>query len=125
MRHTLCSNSSDNMDDIFERFETEVKRGVMQVAVMCLLEKERYGYDIIKNLKDAGLGVEEGTLYPILRRLEDERILSSRWVTEGPRPRKYYMITDYGREIREKLLGSMKSIGDSIDRLEIEMNEAI
>jgi DNA-binding PadR family transcriptional regulator len=113
------------MDDIFERFETEVKRGVMQVAVMCLLEKERYGYDIIKNLKDAGLGVEEGTLYPILRRLEDERILSSRWVTEGPRPRKYYMITDYGREIREKLLGSMKSIGDSIDRLEIEMKEAI
>lgn len=124
MRHTLCSNASDNMDDIFERFETEVKRGVMQVAVMCLLEKERYGYDIIKNLKDAGLGVEEGTLYPILRRLEDERILSSRWVTEGPRPRKYYTITDYGREIREKLLGSMKSIGDSIDRLETEMKEA-
>lgn len=113
-----------SMDDIFERFETEVKRGVMQVAVMCLLEKERYGYDIIKSLKDAGLGVEEGTLYPILRRLEDERILSSRWVTEGPRPRKYYVITDYGRKIREKLLGSMKSIGDSIDRLEIDMKGA-
>ncbi|BAI61772.1 putative PadR-like family transcriptional regulator [Methanocella paludicola SANAE] len=112
------------MGDIFERFETEVKRGVMQVAVMCLLERERYGYDIIKSLKDAGLGVEEGTLYPILRRLEDERILSSRWVTEGPRPRKYYMITEYGREIREKLLGSLKSIGDSIGRLEIEMKGA-
>lgn len=112
------------MGDIFERFETEVKRGVMQVAVMCLLERERYGYDIIKSLKDAGLGVEEGTLYPILRRLEDERILSSRWVTEGPRPRKYYMITEYGREIREKLLGSLKSIGGAIDSLEIEMKGA-
>jgi PadR family transcriptional regulator, regulatory protein PadR len=112
------------MDDIFERFETEVKRGVMQVAVMCLLEKERYGYDIIKSLKDAGLGVEEGTLYPILRRLEDERILSSRWVTEGPRPRKYYTITDYGREIREKLLGSLRSIDTAMNRLENEMKGA-
>jgi PadR family transcriptional regulator PadR len=110
------------MDDIFERFETEVKRGVMQVAVMCLLEKERYGYDIIKSLKDVGLGVEEGTLYPILRRLEDEKILTSRWVTEGPRPRKYYVMTGYGREIRGKLLGSMKSVSSAIDRLESEMN---
>jgi DNA-binding PadR family transcriptional regulator len=109
------------MDDIFERFETEVKRGVMQVAVMCLLEKERYGYDIIKSLNEAGLGIEEGTLYPILRRLEDERILISRWVTEGPRPRKYYTITDYGREIREKLLGSLRSIGVAIGKLENEM----
>ena len=110
------------MDDIFERFETEVKRGVMQVAVMCLLEKERYGYDIIKSLKESGLGVEEGTLYPILRRLEDEHILTSRWVTEGPRPRKYYSITDYGKDIRGKLLGSLKSISLAVDRLEYEMN---
>jgi PadR family transcriptional regulator, regulatory protein PadR len=110
------------MDNIFERFETEVKRGVMQVAVMCLLEKERYGYDIIKSLKDVGLGVEEGTLYPILRRLEDEKLLASRWVTEGPRPRKYYMITSYGKEIRKKLLVSLKSIGQAVDRLENDMD---
>lgn len=113
------------MEDIFERFETEVKRGVMQVAVMCLLEKERYGYDIIKSLKDAGLGVEEGTLYPILRRLEDERILSSRWVTEGPRPRKYYTITEYGRDIRGKLLKSLKSIDQAMGKLESEIELVI
>jgi DNA-binding PadR family transcriptional regulator len=109
------------MDDIFERFETEVKRGVMQVAVMCLLEKERYGYDIIKSLNEAGLMIEEGTLYPILRRLEDERILISRWVTEGPRPRKYYTITEYGKEIRGKLLGSLRSISLAVGKLENEM----
>lgn len=113
------------MDDSFEHFETEVKRGVMQVAVMCLLEKDRYGYDIIRSLKDVGLGVEEGTLYPILRRLEDERILSSRWVTEGPRPRKYYAITEYGREIRGKLLESLRSIDRAIIALETEMRGGI
>jgi PadR family transcriptional regulator, regulatory protein PadR len=105
------------MDDIVERFETEVKRGMMQVAIMCLLEQERYGYDIIKCLKDGGLGVEEGTLYPILRRLEDERLLSSRWETTGPRPRKYYVITDYGRNVRAKLLASLKSFTVAIDAL--------
>lgn len=105
------------MDDIVERFETEVKRGMMQVAIMCLLEQERYGYDIIKSLKGGGLGVEEGTLYPILRRLEDEKLLSSRWETTGPRPRKYYVITDYGRAVRAKLLESLKAFTAAIDSM--------
>ena len=108
------------MDEILERFETEVKRGMMQVAIMCLLEQERYGYDIIKSLKDNGLGVEEGTLYPILRRLEDERLLTSRWETAGPRPRKYYVITAYGKEVRVKLLASLKAFGGAIERMERE-----
>jgi len=106
------------MDEILERFETEVKRGMMQVAIMYLLEQERYGYDIIKCLKDGGLGVEEGTLYPIIRRLEDEKLLSSRWVTAGPRPRKYYVITAYGKEVRAKLLASLKAFGTAIERME-------
>ena len=109
------------MADILDRFETEVKRGAIQIAIMCLLEKERYGYDIIKNLKDAGLTVEEVTLYSILRRLDDEKLLSSRWETSGPRPRKYYMITDYGKSIREKLLVSMKSIALAVDSFESQM----
>ena len=109
------------MADIMDRFETEVKRGVIQVAVMCLLEKELYGYDIIKHLKDVGLAVEEGTLYPILRRLDDEKILTSRWETSGPRPRKYYVITENGRSIREKLLESLKSVTQALDTLESQM----
>lgn len=109
------------MADILERFETEVKRGAIQVAIMCLLETERYGYDIIKNLKDAGLPVEEGTLYPILRRLDDEKLLTSRWETSGPRPRKYYQITDSGRSIRTKLLESLKSITIAVETLETRM----
>ncbi len=107
-----------SMDEILERFETEVKRGMMQVAIMCLLEQERYGYDIIKSLKDNGLGVEEGTLYPILRRLEDENLLTSRWETTGPRPRKYYVITAYGKDVRVKLLASLKAFGAAIERME-------
>ena len=106
------------MDEILERFEAEVKRGITQVAIMCLLEQERYGYDIIKSLKEGGMSVEEGTLYPILRRLEDERLLTSRWETSGPRPRKYYAITAYGKEVRAQLLASLKALSAAMGKME-------
>jgi DNA-binding PadR family transcriptional regulator len=105
------------MADILERFDTEVKRGIMQVAVMCLLEENRYGYDIIKSLKESGLNVEEGTLYPILRRLEEEGVLSSRWETGGPRPRKYYVITENGKQVRGKLLASLRSVNLAVEKI--------
>ena len=106
------------MDDLVERFETEIKRGMIQLAILLLLEKEHYGYDVIKYLNDQGLVVEEGTLYPILRRLEEDQLLSSRWDTTGPRPRKYYVITDYGKEVRKKMLASLKSFSAAIGRME-------
>jgi PadR family transcriptional regulator PadR len=106
------------MDKVLEKFETEMRRGVMQVAVVCLLDDEKYGYEIIKNLNDAGLNVEEGTLYPLLRRLESDEVLSSHWETSGPRPRKYYTVTKYGKEIRTKWLSSFNAISKVIERLE-------
>ncbi len=106
------------MDDIVERYEIEVKRGMMQVAILCLLEEESYGYDIIKSLKEDGLGVEDGTLYPILGRLEGEKLLSSKWEMNGPRPRKYYVITAYGKEVRAKLLASLKNFTAAVERME-------
>ncbi|MCE7698537.1 MAG: PadR family transcriptional regulator [Methanobacterium paludis] len=111
------------MVNIFERFETEMKRGVIQVAVMCLLENERYGYNITKSLKSAGLKVEEGTLYPLLRRLENDKLLSSRWDTNDSRPRKYYMITEYGKQVRTSWLDSLKSINTAIEQFENGINK--
>lgn len=105
------------MDKIMERFETEVRRGMMQVIILCLLEQEAYGYDVIRNLQDVGIDVDDGTLYPILKRLEDDRLVASRWETTGPRPRKYYVITEYGKEIREKMLASLGSMNAALDTM--------
>ena len=105
------------MDDIVERYEIEVKRGMMQVAILCLLEQESYGYDIIKSLKEDGLGVEDGTLTRSWA-VEGEKLLSSKWEMNGPRPRKYYVITAYGKEIRAKLLASLKNYTAAIERME-------
>jgi len=105
------------MDEIMERFETEVRRGMMKAIILCLLEQEHYGYDIIKSLLEVGIDVDDGTLYPILRRLEDDKLVASRWETSGPRPRKYYVITDHGREIREKMLASLGSMNAALETM--------
>jgi len=89
----------------------------MQVTIMCLLDQESYGYDIIRNLKEVGIEVDDGTLYPILRRLEDDKLLVSRWEMTGPRPRKYYVITEYGRDIREKMLASLASMNVAVETM--------
>ena len=112
------------MSDVFESLEGEVKRGVMQVAVMCLLEKERYGYDLVRQLKEGGLSVEEGTLYPILKRLEDGGLLTCRWDTAGPRPRKYFLITGAGKAVRGRLLASLKAISAAMEGFENEIEGA-
>ncbi len=111
------------MKQVFEKFEIEMRRGVMQLAVICLLDKEKYGYEIIKNLNDTGLKVEEGTLYPLLRRLEGNELLISRWETGGSRPRKYYVITDLGKEIRLKWLSTFKALMDTVTQLEANIQE--
>ena len=94
------------------RTETELRRGVLQVAVLALLRSRAYGYDLLRVLGERGLPAEEGTLYPVLRRLEQEGLLSSSWDTSGSRPRKYYESTDEGRAALESLLAAW----DRVDR---------
>ena len=85
------------------KYERQLKKGVFEILVLKLLsEGERYGYELLLELKDRGgdmFAVKEGTLYPILYRLEDDGLASSRWSrTEGREvSRKYYAITPKGR----------------------------
>lgn len=94
------------------RTETELRRGVLQVAVLAQLRRRTYGYDLLRRLAELGLPAEEGTLYPVLRRLEAEGLLASSWDTSGSRPRKYYESTDTGRAALQALLDAW----DRVDR---------
>lgn len=85
-------------------FETEMNRGFLQVLVLVLLEKDMYGYSMVKQLEEKGFTLEENTLYPLLRRLEKKGLIKSKWDTSEDRPRKFYVITKEGRDIRAKLL---------------------
>jgi PadR family transcriptional regulator PadR len=82
----------------------ELRRGVIALAVLSQLRQEHYGYSLIKLLTEQGLEIDQGTLYPLLRRLESSGLLKSEWRVEGPRPRRYYQTSVDGEEAL-KLLG--------------------
>ena len=72
-------------EDADARIEVELKRGLLQLAVLSMARERTYGYRLCKSLADGGLEVEEGTLYPVLRRLEGQGFLRSLWETSGSR----------------------------------------
>jgi DNA-binding PadR family transcriptional regulator len=97
------------------RFEAELRRGAIQLVALHFLETPRYGYDLVRLLAAAGFTVEEGTLYPILRRFEKAGVLTSRWDTAGARPRKYYELSDRGREVKQGMRDAWERARDATD----------
>jgi PadR family transcriptional regulator, regulatory protein PadR len=98
----------------------ELRRGVIVLAVLSQLNDEQYGYSVLKLLSDQGLEVDQGTLYPLLRRLETQGLLESHWRLEEARQRKYYSISPAGREIMPRLREEWRKMSDTLDRLLFE-----
>lgn len=89
-----------------ERLESlvlELRRGALVLAVLSQLDKEEYGYSLKRSLGEAGLDIDEGTLYPLLRRLEGQGLLTSEWLIAEGRPRRYYRISAEGLKTRRAL----------------------
>jgi PadR family transcriptional regulator PadR len=86
-----------------ENVVLELRRGVIVLAALSQLGTEQYGYSLLKQLADQGLEVDQGTLYPLLRRLEAQGLLESVWKLEEARPRRYYVISAEGRKLLPKL----------------------
>ncbi|MBN1121156.1 MAG: PadR family transcriptional regulator [Anaerolineae bacterium] len=86
-----------------EKLTQELRRGIVTLAVLSQLDEPQYGYSLLKRLGDKGMEVDQGTVYPLLRRLEQNGLLQSEWDTEGSRPRRYYQISPLGREVLAKL----------------------
>ena len=98
-------------------FETEMNRGFLQILALALLKKEMYGYAMVRTIRDLGYEVEENTLYPLLRRLEKNGWVKSKWNIGEDRPRKFYAITEQGRTLRTGLLGIWKKQDDILKRI--------
>ncbi len=86
-------------DDQISKLRLELRRGVVVLAVLSQMDTARYGYSLIQRLAEQGLEIEEGTLYPLLRRLEKQGLLESEWEVSESHPRKYYKISAAGREV--------------------------
>ena len=88
---------------LYENTILELRRGVIVLGVLSQLDEEQYGYSLLKLLSDKGLELDQGTLYPLLRRLEGQGLLASVWKIEESRPRRYYVISPDGRELLPRL----------------------
>lgn len=101
----------------FDKLEMELRRGVVVLATLSQLRKPRYGYELRQALAEHGMPIEEGTLYPLLRRLETQGLLASEWKIEGGPPRRYYALNSDGRKLLKKLTESWQGMNDAMDRL--------
>ncbi len=94
-----------------ENLQLEIRRGVIVLAVLSQLQQPHYGYSLRQALADKGVDVNEGTLYPLLRRLESQGLLNSEWDVSEGRPRRYYIISKDGLEVFAALKTEWKYLG--------------
>lgn len=91
------------LNQVIDNLSIELKRGVQTIVVLKFLSDPQYGYSLLSILQENNIDIESGTLYPLLRRLESQGLLTSSWNTEESRPRKYYVINEMGKVVLEKL----------------------
>jgi PadR family transcriptional regulator PadR len=97
-----------------ENLRSELRRGSLILAVLAQLRSEQYGYTLRKALAEHGMDIDEGTLYPLLRRLETQGLLVSEWREEDKRNKRFYVLSPEGKRILQQLLAEWKSIDSSL-----------
>ena len=103
--------------EIAEKLHSEIRRGAIVLGVLAQLRTEHYGYSLRKSLSDKGLNVEEGTLYPLVKRLEKQGLLVSEWREEGKRNKRFYRLSESGMETYHQLLQDWHTLNASIQAL--------
>ncbi len=95
---------------LYQNFKIELRRGTQLLIILSQMDDKEYGYSLLQKLLDKGVNIEAGTLYPLMRRLEAQGILESEWDTSMSRPRKYYKLSESGKELYQNLLREWKEI---------------
>ncbi|MFL7890496.1 MAG: PadR family transcriptional regulator [Anaerolineales bacterium] len=113
----------DETSVIHEKLTQELRRGILVLATLSQLDEAMYGYALIDELSKRGLEIDQGTLYPLLRRLEEQGLLESEWNVEGPRPRRYYQISPTGEKLRQLLVDEWQAMVNVMEGLLMESKE--
>jgi PadR family transcriptional regulator PadR len=116
----MSQDQSPADSSLFDNLRLELRRGCLTVAVLTALRSEQYGYTLRKLLAEHGLAVDEGTLYPLLRRLEIQGLLMSEWREEGKRNKRFYRLSQDGARMLEQLLAEWRSLDHAINTIATE-----
>ena len=111
------ANDTLSTHDAFENLRLELRRGWLTVAVLAELRAEQYGYTLRKALAEHGLTIDEGTLYPLLRRLETQGLLLSEWREENKRSKRFYHLSPEGEVILKQLLEEWHRLSASLQHI--------
>jgi PadR family transcriptional regulator PadR len=103
--------------DLVENLRLELRRGCLVLAVLAQLRSEHYGYTLRRTLEQAGLPVDEGTLYPLLRRLESQGLLTSEWREQDNRNKRFYSLSPTGHAVLGRLTAEWEGINASLARM--------
>jgi len=104
-------------ESLQDKLILELRRGVVVLAALSQLDSSRYGYALLQRLADRGLAIEQGTFYPLLRRLNEQGLLDSEWYIEGSRPRKYYNLSPAGADLLRQLSEEWRELVEVMERL--------
>lgn len=108
---------SDRSADRGEHLSLELRRGAIVIAILSQLDEPLYGYSLRERLAEQGLEIKEGTLYPLLRRLESQELLDSDWEVGEGRPRRYYRLSALGRQLLGELKKEWEALVQAMGRL--------
>jgi len=103
--------------DIFETLRLELRRGSLILAVLGQLRGEHYGYTLRKALAEAGVEIDEGALYPMLRRLEAQGLLTSEWREEEKRNKRFYRLSAEGEAVLARLIDEWRGLNAAVDQI--------
>ena len=104
-------------ENLFENLRLELRRGCLTLAVLGQLRQEHYGYTLRKALAERGLEIDESTLYPLLRRLEAQGLLTSEWREEEKRNKRFYRLSSDGEQILAQLLAEWEATNAAINKI--------
>ena len=110
-----CMTPGNSNHDLFENLRMELRRGSLILAVLASLQTEQYGYTLRKALTDHGMPIDEGTLYPLLRRLETQGLLVSEWREEDKRNKRFYRLSEDGKVIFKQLVAEWQNMNSSLN----------
>lgn len=101
-------------DDRLDKLRLELRRGVLVLAVLASSGTPQYGYSLRKQLNDNGIDIDEGTLYPLVRRLAEQGLLDSQWQMAEGRERRYYQLSASGAEVLAQLSTEWQQLHGSL-----------
>jgi len=103
--------------EILKNLTAELRRGTLLLSVLSQLKESRYGYSLLQHLAERGVDIDQNTLYPLLRRLEQQGLLTSDWSLEESRPRRYYVLSELGTEVLQQLTEQWQHMVKTLSQL--------